>query len=148
MLKPYLFATMNDYRFHTEIGVATRLVETINKEYEGRIGVRMTPFDPTSYKEVDVSQLKDVYSPKLLHFSHHAIVTGKGCFPDDMLRYSNCQVDVLSDKTFEENLTIYGDYYFKKETSVYLVQINLDKKPFWCEDRWASFGWYLKKIEK
>lgn len=49
-LEPYLIARINDERFPTtQTGVAKRTVQTINREFNGRIGIQRTPGD-TSLK--------------------------------------------------------------------------------------------------
>jgi hypothetical protein len=143
-LGPYLLADWDDARFDTDGGVASRIVQTINRpfEYNGvpSIGVRMTPMDPTSYKDVPVSTLRKIREPQKRLWLHHAVVEGIGYFPEDMLRYDCCQVDVLSDPLFVERGRL-GEYRLPAGAQVMLVQISTTARPRWTGGRWASFRW-------
>lgn len=143
-MEPYLIATIDDPRFTTQTGVAIRIVETINREHDGVIGIRTTFGDPTSFKEVPVLSLKNVHKQKKTIYLHHAIAKGITHFPEDMLRYDNCQVDVLSDQTFVDNYCPKIDtHLFRQQTEIYVVKVSTNKKPQWTVDRWASFGWRI-----
>jgi hypothetical protein len=67
-------------------------------------------------------------------FRTQFVVSGKGTFPVDMLRYDTCFPDTESES---------GLLLERKSREIVLACYHPDKKPRLTAGRWASFGWTL-----
>ncbi len=69
-----------------------------------------------------------------------AVVTGRGCFPLDMLRYDHCYPATGTDvSSLHASITERGTF------SVGVSRVSATAYEQWTADRWASFGWALEE---
>lgn len=68
-------------------------------------------------------------------------VKGKGYFPTDMLRYSNC---VARNSEDQDSINASpSDWKGEREIELVREARNLRAVKFLAEDRWKSFGWQV-----
>lgn len=83
-------------------------------------------------------------------YRHRAVVSGKGQFPVDMLRYEQCWPDSDCDAhaiagTLQRWENLSPAHALPAKITV--AKFNGEKRPSWTTARWKSFGWTVKVLD-
>lgn len=125
--------------------IGNRTVEIISYPFGNKVNVRLVPMEPTTLKEVSVSQIQAhpiLSKCERPRFVHLARVTGTGFFPINLLKFEGAWF--FDDE--KAGLLNPMEARFRHPTEIIIFKLCCDRKPMWHTDRWSSMDWKLEEL--
>lgn len=107
---------------------------------EGTIMVRRVPGMAATVEEVALDRISPLGKKRIT--IHYAVVSGRGFFPTDMLRYDGAvPVNFSINEEGRAVPEVEGDPLVVANVS------TASHREFWTKDRWSSFLWSIRELK-
>lgn len=144
-LKPYMLVRViiSGKTSYYEQGKRSLVGEVMSYETpEKTVMVRRIPGHPGTLIEVPVLDIEEIKGGTF-RYVQYAVVTGRGTFPSDMLRYDSCE---------PVNFDLVDSFNGPKaqlhegETELIVARPTPFMNAGWTTERWSSFMWSLAHL--
>ena len=114
---------------------------------ESTVMVRRVPGHPGTLEEMPTTKLREIHDrPAQYRWVHYALVSGRGSFPVDMLRYDhaapvNFRIDETHGLGSTHKAVVDPAMGFE---GLMIAALSKNRLPSWTPARWSSFLWGIK----